>query len=82
MYCSLCKKHKCSNTQNKSTAFAETPSVTLKKSALQEHLNSKKHISAVETELLNRVSYFQKEVTTKDLVEESVLNKVLIRFIG
>lgn len=65
MYCVLCKKFNCINTQNKCSSFGENPSVRMKKSALYDHVNSKKHQSAVESEMLNRVSVFQRELSEK-----------------
>ncbi|CAG2200191.1 unnamed protein product [Mytilus edulis] len=73
MYCLLCKKHHTINTQNKATSFGDNPSVRMKKSALIDHIASKKHQGAIEAEMLSRVSIFQKELTEKSKVENNVL---------
>ncbi|CAG2195865.1 unnamed protein product [Mytilus edulis] len=73
MYCLLCKKHHTINTQNKATSFGDNPSVRMRKSALIDHIASKKHQGAIEAEMLSRVSIFQKELTEKSKVENNVL---------
>ncbi|XP_076083706.1 zinc finger protein 862-like [Mytilus galloprovincialis] len=73
MYCLLCKKHHTINSQNKASSFGDIPSVRMKKSALTDHIASKKHQGAIEAEMLSRVSVFQKELTEKSQVENNVL---------
>jgi len=58
MFCLLCKKHNRINVQNKATSFGENPSVRMKKSAMVDHIASKKHQGAMEAEMLSRVSVF------------------------
>ncbi|CAC5410351.1 unnamed protein product [Mytilus coruscus] len=73
MYCLLCEKHHSINTQNKATSFGENPSVRMMKSALLDHISSKKQQGPIEAEMLSRVSIFQKELTEKSKVENNVL---------
>lgn len=76
MFCALCRKHNCINEQNKCSSFGDKPSIRMKKSAVTDHLSSKKHNGAKETEMLNRVSFFQKELTEREKVGDDVLYKV------
>lgn len=52
MFCLLCKKHHSIKTQNKATSFGENPAVRMKKSALLDHIASKKT-----TEVPSRLKY-------------------------
>ena len=60
MFCVLCKKHNCSNSQNKSKKFNLEPSVRYKRKTVEDHANLQQHKNAVMAELLSRMSYFQK----------------------
>lgn len=62
MFCLICKKHNKINLQNKSSKFNIEASVRFKRTAVLEHGNSQQHKSAVEAELIRRVSVFHKEI--------------------
>lgn len=68
MSCLLCNKHNRINFQNIETSFGENPSVRMEKSALVDHIASKKYQGAMEAEMISRVSVFQKELTEKGKV--------------
>ncbi|WAR01825.1 ZN862-like protein, partial [Mya arenaria] len=62
LYCLLCRKHDCFNPQNKSKAFNKVASTRYRVEALTDHVQTQQHKNAVTTELLQRVSCFQKEI--------------------
>ena len=76
MYCLICKKYKCMSQQNKSDIFNEKPSVRYKTTAINEHAHSQKHSAAISSEMMNRVSVFQKELDERKKVNDTVLYKV------
>jgi hypothetical protein len=75
VYCLLCRKHALKAEQNKSETFGKDPSTRFKIGALADHQNSMKHKKAVEGELMNRVSVFQKQLDEKAETENVVLEK-------
>lgn len=78
MYCLLCRKHARKSMQNKSEVFAQDPSVRYKPGALSSHSESTKHKSAIQGELLNRGSIFQKEIDERDKCATDVLKKAFM----
>ena len=78
MFCVLCKKHNCSNSQNKSKKFNLESSVRYKQKAVEDHANCQQHKNAVMAELLSRMSYFQKELDRRETVKDSVYYNVLL----
>ena len=66
-FCVLCKKHNMKNAQNKSQTFIETPSKRLKEDSLKIHVHmaSAAHSSAVEADLLQRMSAFHHNLVKK-----------------
>ena len=64
------------NAQNKSQTFIETPSKRLKEDSLKIHMASAAHSSAVEADLLQRMSAFHHEVVEKNEVQTTVLQNV------
>ncbi|WAR15709.1 hypothetical protein MAR_005814 [Mya arenaria] len=76
LYCLLCRKHDCFNPQNKSKAFNKVASTRYRVEALTDHVQTQQHKNAVTTELLQRVSCFQKEIDQREEVEDTVLSKV------
>ena len=75
MYCSLCKKHDTLNPRNKSKTWNVTPLVRLRKIAILEHVETEQHKSAINKEMLQRVSVFQKEINMKNKMNKTVLEK-------
>ena len=71
MFCLLCRKHNCSNSQNKSKKFNLQPSVRYKWKAVEDHANSQQHKNAVMAELLSTMSYFQKELDRRETIKDS-----------
>lgn len=76
MYCIVCKKHNMKHPNNQRETFSGTPSVRFKVDALNTHSKCKLHSAAIESEMLQEVSYFHQEVTKKREVESSVLQMV------
>lgn len=62
--------------QNLKEVFAATPSVRVKVDAVTTHSTSTLHSSALESELLQRMSYFHKETTKKSAVQNTTLEQV------
>ena len=62
MFCYLCRKNDTCNLQNKSKVFNKSPSIRFKKSSLFDHTNTDQHKSAIELELTNKSSIFQKQI--------------------
>lgn len=84
MFCLICKKQNKINFQNKSSKFNIEASVRFNCTAVLEHGNSQQHKSAVEAELISRVSVLHKEIERRDqsaflslywLAKEEVANK-------
>lgn len=84
MFCLICKKQNKINFQKKSSKFNIEASVTFNCTAVLEHGNSQQHKSAVEAELISRVSVLHKEIERRDqsaflslywLAKEEVENK-------
>lgn len=75
-YCVLCKKHNMKNAQNKSQTFIESPSKRLKEDSLKTHMASSVHSSAVEADLLQRMSVFHHNYVEKNEVQTTVLQNV------
>lgn len=66
IYCLLCCKHNSKSAQNRSETFSSDPSTRFKLSTVKGHMACTKHQTTVKNELLNRVSYFQKQVDEKE----------------
>ena len=75
-FCVLCKKHNMKNAQNKSQTFIETPSKRMKEDSLKIHMASAAHSSAVEADLLQRMSAFHHDLVEKNEVQRTVLKNV------
>ena len=75
-FCVLCKRHNMKNTQNKSQTFIESPSKWLKEDSLKTHMASAVHSSAVEADLLQRMSAFHHNFVEKNEVQTTVLQNV------
>ena len=73
LYCMLCKKHDMKNPRNKSTVFSQESSKRFRKGTLTDHLKYKNRQDAKSSEVLNRVSAFQKEVDHKESVNQDIL---------
>ena len=80
LYCILCKKHDMINPRNESSVFPEESSKRLRKGTLIDHVKSKMHQDAKSSEVLNRVSCFQKEIDHRESVNEEVLFQAFYSF--
>ena len=76
LYCLLCKKHYVINPKNKSKIFNNAPCKQFCPEALADHLQTTQHKNTVATEMLQRVSCFQKMLGDCETVAEDVLVKV------
>lgn len=74
-YCLLCRKHQTGNMQNKDMKFTVEPSVRIKEQSLKNHLECSAHQRAVSGELLNRVSYFQRQLDHEAEIQDDVYFK-------
>ena len=70
MFCYLCRKNYTCNLQNKSKVFNMTPSVFYKKSAIFDHADTDQHKTAIELELTNKSSVFQKQIDEQHAVAD------------
>lgn len=75
-YCVLCKKHNVNNAQKRSQTFSESPSRRLKEDLLRTHMASSVHSSAVEADLLQRMSVFHHNYVERNEVQTTVLQNV------
>lgn len=76
MYCILCKKHNLKHKLNKRDVFVTTPATRFLEDALKVHAASQMHKSAIETEMVQKLSIFHTEVCHKKNVESSLYEKV------
>ena len=60
MFCLLCRKHNLKSSRSKSNVWNTTPSVRLRREAVQDHLTTCQHKEAIKLEMMQRVSTFQK----------------------
>jgi hypothetical protein len=77
MFCCLCKKHL---KANKCTKYATIPGTRYRKVAIIEHGSSEEHAQSIRQELLQRASWFQKELNKKAEVADEVLVKAFAAF--
>lgn len=75
MYCLICRKHQMRHPQNQNEVFVSTPSVRLKLNAISTHSSSNLHSSALQNEMLQKVSCFHQEIVKKSEVQDSVLEQ-------
>lgn len=75
MYCVLGRRHQMKHPQNQKEVFASTPSVRFKSNAINTHCSSNLHASALENEILQKVSCFHHHITKKSECKESVLEQ-------
>jgi hypothetical protein len=78
MFCLLCRKHDTSNLQNKAKKFNVSASVRYKRKSVEEHANTDQHLAAVEAELMNRVSTFQKQIDKREEIKEDMYYNVFL----
>lgn len=76
MFCIICKKHGVTNPHNKTDKFSGVASDRFKSDAIETHRKSGRHRSALEAEMIARMSIFHKEFVEKKESEISVLEKV------
>ena len=72
----LCKKHNITNSQNKSQTFIKSPSKKLKEHSLKTHMALTVHSSAIQADLLQRMSVFHENYIEKNEVHTIVLQNV------
>ena len=75
MFCLLYQKHNLKSSRSKSDVWNTTPSVRLRREAVQDHLTTSQHKEAIKLEMMQRVSTFQKQVNEKREVNEKMLEK-------
>ena len=75
MFCLLCRKHNLKSSRSKSDVWNTTPSVRLRREAVQDHGTTTQHKEAIKLEMMQRVSTFQKQVNEKHEVNETMLEK-------
>ena len=63
------------NLRNNSDTWNATPSIRLRRSSIVEHFATKQHKDAVQSEMLQRVSSFQKEYEEKRDLNDVILEK-------
>ena len=78
MFCLLCRKHDTWNSQNKAKKFNLYASVRYKRKSVEDHANSDQHLAAVEAELMNRVSTFQKQIDKREEIKEDMYHNVFL----
>ena len=62
MFCIICKKHGVTNPQNKTDKFSGVASDRFKSDAIETHRKSGRHRSALEAEMIGRMSIFPQRV--------------------
>ena len=80
MFCLLCRKHITKNFRNNSDTWNATPSIRFRRSSVFEHFATKQHEDAVQSEMLQRVSSFQKEYEEKRDLNDVMLEKAFTAF--
>ena len=78
MFCIHCRKHDSVNPQNKSRKFNREASIRYKRKTVEEHACTAQHLASVETELLSRVSTFQKQIDRREQVREDVYRNAFL----
>jgi len=81
MFCIICKKHGVTNPQNKTDKFSGVASDRFKSDAIETHRKSRRHRSALEVEMIARMSIFHKEFVEKKRnrnisLRESLFNSI------
>ena len=77
MFCLLCRKHNTRNIRNNSDTWNATPSIRFRRSSIVEYFATKQHKDAVQSEMLQRVSPFQKEYEEKRDLNDVMLEKAV-----
>ena len=92
MFCLLCRKHDCQNPQNKSAVFNKTPATRCRPATLKEHVGTplsshshpgkrkQQHQDAIYREMLQRTSFFQKQLDEERLYGDEGLVKAFTAF--
>ena len=92
MFCLLCRKHDCQNPQNKSAVFNKTPATRYRPATLKEHVGTplsshshpgkrkQQHQDAIYREMLQRTSFFQKQLDEERLYGDEGLVKAFTAF--
>lgn len=75
LYCYLCRKHDTMNTQNKTKDFQQR-SKRIRPEAFADHCKTVQHHNAISSEMLQKVSFFQREISEREKVADEVLVKV------
>ena len=75
MFCLFCRKHNLKSSHSKSDVWNTTPSVRLRREAVQDHLTTTQDKEVFKLEMMQRVSKFQKQVNKRHEVNENMLEK-------
>lgn len=75
MYCLACRKYGMKHPQNQKETFAANPGVRLKQHAISGHSTCGLHTTALENAVLQKSSFFEKEITKKHDSENDVLDQ-------
>lgn len=75
VYSYLCRKHDTMNTQNKTKEFQQR-SKRIRPEAFTDHCKTVQHQNAISSEMLQKVSFFQREISEREKVADEVLVKV------
>ncbi len=86
MFCLLCKKHDTCNPQNKAAFFNKTAATRFRPATLREHVSCasdhkrQQHQDAIFKEMLQRTSYFQRQIDEEKLHGDEGLVKAFNAF--
>ena len=75
MFCLLCRRYDSKNEKNNCKVFNTEASVRFRKSTVTDHSSSSQHRSAVNAELMRRISQFEKEYQERKTAKNDVLFK-------
>ena len=82
MFCLLCKQHDTHNAKNKTKYFNEIPAIRFKPETIRVHADSPQHKLAIQLEMLQRGSEFQKQLDDKEKNKGKECKKISKLFIG
>ena len=75
MFCLLCRKHNLKGSRSKSDVWNVSPSVRLRREAVQDHLTTTQHKDAIKLKMMQWISTFQKQVNERNEVNKRMLKK-------
>ena len=77
MVCLLCKKHDTRDAKNKTKYFNEIPAIRFKPETIRVHADSPQHKLAIQLEMLQRGSEFQKQLDDKEKNKGKECKKII-----